>query len=168
MPAEHEGLELRAPAHVEESDSLRRMELVPRYGEHVDGNGLHVDLRLSGGLDRVRVENRALLLAYLGDLRDREQGPRLVVRPHRRDELRTLRGGQLGAELVEVDLPDAVHRQLHRLVSLRLEPPNGLEDGRMLHGCRDDLEVFAEPVRRAADRGVVGFRRAGGEDDLLW
>ena len=167
VPAEHEGLDLRALAHVHEADSLGGVELVTRDGQHVDGNGLDVDLRLSGGLHRVRVEDRAVFPAYLRDLRDREESPRLVVRPHRGDELRALRGGELGAQLVEVDLPDAVHRQLHRLVSLRLEPPNGLEDGRMLDGSRDDLEVFAEPVRRAADRGVVGFRRAGGEDDLL-
>ena len=37
----------------------------------------------------------------------------------------------------------------------------------MFDGRRDDLEVLAVVFGRAANRRVVGFRRTGGEDDLV-
>ena len=125
VAAEHERLQLRAAPNEEDAHALRRMELVPGDGKHVHGRPLHVERRLSGRLHRVGVDDGPALLGDLGDLADREHRARLVVRPHGGDE-RALRALQLGAQALEVDLPNVVHRQLHHLVALRLQSARGL------------------------------------------
>ena len=166
MPAEHERLQFRAAPHEEDAHALRRVELVPRDGEQVHRHLLHVQRRLAGRLHGVRMDDGAAFLGDLGDLADREHGPRLVVRPHRRDE-RALRAFQLGAQALQVNLPNAVDGQFHDLVPLRLQAAGGLEDGRMLHRRRDDLQFLAVPVRDAAQGRVVALRGAGREQHLV-
>ena len=107
-----------------------------------------------------------MLLGDLGDLADGEDCAGLVVGPHGGDE-GVLRALELGAEAVEVDLAHAVHGELDLLDALGLEAAAGLEDGGVLDGRGDHLEVLAEPVGGAADGGVVGLRGARGEVDLV-
>ena len=86
VPAQHEGLELRAPADVEDSNALGGVELVAGHREHVDRHLLHVDRDLSRDLHRVRMEDRPVRLADLRDLLNGKQNARLVVGPHDRDK----------------------------------------------------------------------------------
>ena len=117
------------------------------------------------------MEDRAARLADFGDFLDREDGSRLVVRPHRRDEdgaVCGLGGVDFCSKLVEVDLSDAVYRKFHCLEAECLEAADGLENRRVLDCCRYHLEVLAEPVGSAAYRGVVGLSCARSENDLFW
>ena len=60
--------------------------LCPGQRQHVDFGRFQVDRNLADRLHRVGVEQRAGVMGHLGELRDREDRPGLVVGPHdRRD-----------------------------------------------------------------------------------
>ena len=166
MAAEHERLELRTAAQIEDADALGGVELVSRDREHVHGNLLDVDRNLARDLDGVRMHRGAVFLGDFGDLLDGEDDARLVVRPHHGDE-GVLRALEFGAELVEVDLPDGIDGEFNFLVSLGFQTAGGLKHGGVFDGGGDDLHRLAIPVGCAADRGVVALRGAGGEVDFV-
>ena len=71
-----------AAAHIQRAHALRAVELVAGEREHVDIHRVHVDRDLAHGLHGVGVEEDALLVAELADLRDRLDHADLVVREH--------------------------------------------------------------------------------------
>ena len=125
---------------------------------------LDVDWDLARDLYGVRMQRRAALAADRRDLLHGEYHARFVVRPHDRDQRA---GGDGFAQLVQVEEAAGVHRQLDDFVPEGLEPTAGLQDGRVLHCGRNDPETRAGGLRSAADGGVVGLRRAGGEDHFV-
>ena len=166
VSAEHEGLDLRAAAQVEDADALGGVELVARDREHVHGDLPDVDRDLTRHLHGVRVHRGAELLGDFRDLPDGEDDARLIVRPHDGDE-GILRARERGAQRAEVDLADGVDGEFDLFVSEGPEASRGLEDGGVLDGGGDDFHRRAVPVGGAPDRGVVALRGAGGEVDLV-
>ena len=117
MPAEQEGLHLRAAPDVEDADALGGVELVAAHREQVNGRLLHVNGDLAGDLNRIRVQDRSPFLADRRDLVQREDNARLVVRVHDRDEDGTLPGGRdLAPEVVEVEVAEGIDAELDDLV----------------------------------------------------
>src|SRR6185437_8521047 len=75
-----------AVAHDERADALGGTDLVAGDGKESDGNFREVDRNLAERLNGVRVERDSCLATSCRELRDRLDGPDLVVHPHHADD----------------------------------------------------------------------------------
>ena len=142
------------------------LELVRAERDEVGTERLDVEVDVRRGLDRVDVEDEALARPDPGrDLGDRLDRADLVVGEHDRDEDRLVVEGRL--ELVGIDPPIAVDRQLDDLEPELLEVAQRVADGVVLDRRGHD-PVAARLARpgRALEREVVRLGPARGEDDL--
>ena len=81
-----EGTDLHTGADVKETDSLRSVDLVAAGTHHVDVKIIYVDRHMSVCLNRVGVEQNAMLLRDLANLFDRLDGSDLVICKHHGNE----------------------------------------------------------------------------------
>src|ERR1700724_1678351 len=79
--ADQVGNEPCSAIDVQRSDPLRRMQFVARKRKEVDWNATQVDVDLSDGLNRVRVEKSSFRAANFSGFFNRENGPGLIVGP---------------------------------------------------------------------------------------
>ena len=142
------------------------VHLVRRQRRQVDARRVDVERDLADALDRVDVEERALLLDDRADLLDRVDGADLVVGEHDRDQDRLV--GHRRSHRRRVDASVLLDRQVGDVEALFLEALAGVEHRLVLGLRRDDVvaAVLVE-LRGALDRQVVGLGRARGPDDLL-
>ena len=153
-------------AAVENADALLGMDLVSGQREHIDVLLFHVDLHIADGLDRIGVEQNAVLFADGADLRNGLNGADLVVGVHDGHQSGVLTDGILyllgGNETV------LVHRQVGDLKALFFQSGTGVQNGVMLEYGGDDV-LFAlgrHQLGGAFDGPVVRLGAAGGEVDL--
>ncbi len=152
---------------IEEADALGAVEFMGRCGQHIDVHGLYVDGQMADGLDRIRVEEDSALLTDRPDLRDRLDGPDLIVGGHDRDQAGVLPDRRL--QLPDIDDAVLMDRKKSHLESFLLQPLQGVEDGMVLkRGGNDVLFALSLSDLRSRPQGlVVGFAPAGGKEDLL-
>ena len=153
---------------IQRTDALGAVELVAREREHVGAERLDVDREPGRPGDRVDEEQaalRALLAHDLSDLGDRLDRADLVVRQLDRDDGRPLR--DCCGDVIGIDAPVAVDRQLHDLEPELLEVLERVQDGVMLHRARHDpmAAALARP-RGALQREVDCLRATAREHDL--
>ena len=139
MPSKHERLYLGSLAAIEDADSLRSMEFVPRHREHVDRDFLHVHRNLPRHLDGVSVENGTILATQVGNPFHRKDHSRLVIGPHDRDQLRAFRIRKFVFKRDDIKIAELIDPYLHHLMTRSLEPIAGLQNCRMLDRGGDDL-----------------------------
>ncbi len=100
------------------------------------------------------------------DLRDRLDGPDLVVCGHHRDE-----DGPVGDRVLDVarvNAAELVDREIGDPAALLLERPAGVENRVVLDRGGDDMvPALPEGCRHPLDRPVVSLTAAGGKGDLL-
>src|SRR5688572_2075378 len=154
------------PAHVEGAHTLRTVHLVRRDRGQVGLRLGHVERHLADGLDGVGMQQDALLLRDRPDLGRRLQHADLVVGRHDRDQDRLV--GDRGAQILDVDPPVLLHREIGDAVALLLELLAGVDHRLVLDHTGDDvIALLAIHLGDALDRQVVGLGRAAREDDLL-
>ena len=154
--------------HVQRADALRAVELVAREREQVAVERLDVDREPGGGGHGIDHEQAALRALLADDLADRRHGLEradLVVRELDRDDGRPL--VDRGSDVIRIDAPVPVDRQLDDLEAELLELLQRVEDGVMLDRARHDpvAAALAGP-RGALEREVQRLRAAAGDDDL--
>ena len=127
---------------------------------------LDIEVDVRRRLDRVDVERDALARPDpRRDLGDRLERPDLVVGEHHGDEDRLVVERRL--ELVGVDAPVPIDRQLDDLEAELLEVAQRVPDRVMLDRRRHDpVAVRLAGPRGALQREVVRLGAAGREDDL--
>ena len=81
-----QGRQLPAPADVKRPDPFGGVKFVPRHGEKIHPQFLHVHLDLAHALGGVGMQRHAGLPGDGGDLGDGRQGPGLVVGVHDTDQ----------------------------------------------------------------------------------
>lgn len=105
-------------------------------------------------------------LGQLSKLDHREDRSGLVVRRHDRDDRHAR--GEGGLISVEVEPAVAIHRDPMHLDAARLLKVGAKrQHGRMLDCGSHDLCALRHHLERREDRGVVAFRPARGEGDLV-
>ena len=165
-PAGRGGGEARPAPDPECAGALRAVELVRRDREQIDAERGHVDRQLAGRLHGVGVEQGAVPVRDVGQLRDRLHRADLVVGVHHGDERRVAGDGRLQSRrLDDAGRPGRQQRRRPAPPGQRLQR---VENRFVLDRGGD--EVTASVRRRrlgdAADRQVVGFRSAAREDDV--
>ncbi len=169
VAADQQRADRHAAANEQGAHPLGRVQLVARKRQHVDV--LHVDRQvdrqLAHRLGRVGVEDdvRVGLLGDPGELFDREDHARLVVRVHDRDEQRI--AAQRADKISHVEIPLAIDRQEGHVVAAALEVFADLEDRRVLDRRGDHVAPIGVRLGRAPDGHVVAFGGAGREDDFV-
>ena len=148
---------------VQDADAFGGVQLVSRHGEKIHLQRLHVHGDLAHALGRVGVEGHTRFPGNLANLPNGRQRPGLIVGVHDADQDGVR--GQCPAYLIRVYSPGAVHRQDGEAKPLRLKIPARRQHRRMLRGTGDDTPA-AVMGGHAFDNGIVGLRRAAGEDDL--
>ncbi len=154
----------RAP-DVERAHPFRTVHLVGRDAHEIRSPLVDTNGHAPDGLHGIGVKQDPSLAAQPSDLRDRLNGPDLVVRRHHRNEDGV--GTQGPGDLVRGD--DAVRSDADDgdLESLALDRPRRLEHGRMLDRGRHQVTAArARHARRAPHGEVVRLRRPGGEHDV--
>ena len=141
---------------------------MPLQAEHVHAELVHVRVQLFKGLDRVSVEQDAFihLIDLPADLRQRHDAAGLVVHVHdgNEDGVR----GQRGAQRVHIERAVAVDRKIDYVRTLSCERFAVAQDGRMLHGRRDDASaLLSAAVPDAPQHRRVAFRAAGREEHFV-
>ena len=151
---------------------------MPRAGEKIDvpeiveqnvfralgGKG---DRNLGNGLCRVRVEQdfRVGLFRDSGQIGDREQNARFVVRVHDRNQQRVSRF-QSSHEIGLVQPTMTVHREVRHSVAAAFHFLTDRKNGRMFHGGRDDVFSVRVGGGRAENHVVIALGGAGREKYL--
>ena len=125
-----DGDHLRALPDVEGADPLGSVHLVGGRRQEADPVVVDRQRDLPDGLDAVDVEGNPPLLGDSPDLGDRHDGPDLAVRVHDGDEDRVRPEGT--PDVVGVDEPVSVHRQVCYLEACALESLAGAEHGVVL------------------------------------
>ncbi len=82
----HDRHQVDAFAHIKESNSFRRIELVPGHGQSLYRRFLHVHRHLRSHLHCIRVEEDSLFRTDLCHFFYRLHGADLIVRPHERND----------------------------------------------------------------------------------
>ena len=151
--------------HVERSDALRAVYLVPGEGQEVHVEVDRIHRHLPDRLGRVGVEEGAVVVGYPHQFPDGLDRPGLVVRHHDGDE-ESLRADQ-ALEIGRVDPAGAVHRQERDAKPELLKPPAGLDDRGVLGRGGDDLPSYPIPAGKgkALDHRVVRLGAGAGEGD---
>ena len=80
------GSKLQPLPDIKEAHALGAVELVGAGAEHVDMKLIHVDGLVAVGLDRVRMEQDAVLLCHFADLPDGLDGTDLIIGEHHGDQ----------------------------------------------------------------------------------
>src|SRR6185312_8010773 len=152
-------------ADVEGAGALRSIELMGGNRHDVDVVFVDVDRNLTDRLYAVGVEQDALLAANLPDFGNGLDDADLVVAVHDGHENRFI--GDRFPQHVEVDESVAFDGQVGDAVAVLLELLAGVEDRFVFRYRRDNvIPFFGVHLGDALDREIVGFGRAGGEDDF--
>ena len=152
---------------IQHAHALGAVELVAGQGQHVDVLLLHVDVQVARRLHRVGVEQHALLVAHLANLRDGQDRADLVVGVHDGHQTSVLPDGL--RHLLGGDGACGTHVQQRHLKALFFQLLQCVQHRVVLEGGGDDVILalsLADP-RRRDDGLVVGLAAAGGERDLL-
>ena len=160
------GQDVGSVAEEQRADALRALELVGGDRHEVSPERANVKLHIRSGLHGIDVEQHATVAADLfGDLGDRLDRAHLVVGEHDRDQDRAV--GDRRVQLVRVNPPVAIHRQLDDLEPELLEIAQRMPDGVVLDRRGHDpmTTALARPCR-ALEGEVVRLGPAGCEDDL--
>src|SRR5580704_3685837 len=155
-----------AAANVKRADALGAVNFVAADGQHVDVVLLDVHRNLADSLHAVGGKENAMFLGDFADFGDGINDADFVVGVHDGDE----DGGRAdgGFQLIQVDAPILLHRQIGDFEAVFFEALAGVEDSFVLDGLGDDVvALFAEHFRDALDHQVVGFGCAAGENDLF-
>ena len=139
-----------------------------RHRKEINVDILHIDRDFPDRLHGVAMEQHAPLAADLADLLDREDHPRLIIRPHDRYECRFV--CDEAAQRVRFDDTLIVHGKIGHLDPLFLEEFTGRKDRWVFDFGRDDvvlvaIEDLVDPHR--FEDPVVGLGRARCEDDIV-
>ena len=151
---------------VERADPLRALELMGGDRQHVGAERLDVDVDVRRRLDGIDSEQHVAMGPHAAtDLGDRLDRPDLVVGEHDRDEDRLV--VDRSVELVRIDSPITIDRQLDDLEAEPLEIAERVADGMVLDRRGDDSMPAGLAGPSGAFEGeVVRLRAAGREDDL--
>ena len=151
---------------IQRADALGSLELVGADRDQVGAERGHVEVDVRGRLDRIDVQQDALVgTDAFRDLADGLDRADLVVREHDRDEDRAVREG--GLELVGIHAAVPVDRQLHDLEPELLEVAQRVAD-RVVLDRRGDDPVAARLARPggALEREVAGLGASRRDDDF--
>ena len=165
-PAVLLGQDVGAAPDPQRPGALRALGLVGRQRDEVRAERVDVEVEPRRRLDGVDMEQEpAPRPDDRRDLGDRLDRADLVVREHDRDEDRAV--GDRALDVLGVDAPVAVDRDLDDLEAELLEVLERVADGVVLDGRRHDA-VSARPAgpRGALEREVVGLGAAAREHDL--
>jgi len=155
-----------APPNVQRANALGPVNLVRRDRSQIHVVVDHVERNLACRLHRVRVEQHALLMTELSDFANRLQNADLIVRRHDRNQDRF--AGHRVLQLVHVDQPVGLHRQIGHAESVFLQALAGIQHALVLGHLSDDVvALLAIHLGHALDRKVVAFGGAGGEHNLF-
>ena len=158
----------RAVTDHDRADALRPVDLVRADGHEVNAPSQRLERHFAERLYRVDMEKR-LGTAAFDPLCDRFGGldrARFVVDRHDADKDRFV--SQKAVERFEVNDTVAVDRRVLYIIAQLGKSFRALVDGGMLHrGDDDPVAATFERLSCAEQYGVVGFRSAGGEDDIL-
>src|SRR5208282_4139983 len=153
-------------AHLQRARAFRPIQLVPGDGRDVDVHLVDVDRNLADRLHGVGMEDHAAFAAQLADFRDWLQYADFVVGRHDRDQDRLVVHGAL--QVVEVDQPIFLHRQIGHAKAEFLQMLAGVEHGLVFSNLSDDVvALLAVHFGNTFDGEVVAFGGARGEDDLF-
>src|SRR5664280_2915601 len=150
----------------ERPHALGPLELVGRHCQQIYVQRPQVDIDVRRGLDRIDVDQDALVATYQRRyLRDRLDCADFVVGEHDTDQDRLGRNGRL--DVVRIDTAVAIHRQLHDLETELLEIADSVADRVMLdRACDDPVAASLAGPGRTLEGEIVGLSAAGREDDL--
>ena len=178
MPADEERPDARAAPHEQKPHPLRSVKLMPRAGEEIDVPEVlekqvfralrgERDRDLRDRLRRVRVEQnfRVGLFRDAGQIGDREQNARFVIRVHDRNQQRISRL-QRAHKIGFAQASLTVHREVRHAVAAAFHFLADRKNGRMLHGGRDDVLPVLVGGRRAENHVIIALGRAGGEKNF--
>ncbi len=137
-----------------------------RQRQQVDAERPDVHRDLAHRLHRVGVHQGPVLVGNRRERRDRLDGADFIVRVHHGDE-RCVAGYGV-AEAIDRNNPCVVDREERRAPAAPGERLEGIEDRLVLDAAGDEMTPSRpfESLGGAADREVVGFGAAAGEDDL--
>ena len=159
-----DGDHLGSAANVERRHALGPVDLVRGARQKVDPPALEINGNLAERLDGVHVEGDAV------GARDGPDGGNGLDRPHLAVGVHHADGEGVGPEgaldVIGIDHAVFVHRQIRHGDAESLQGLGRAQHGVMLDPGGDEV---ARPLGRhqALHGEVVGFRSAGGEDDLL-
>ena len=138
---------------------------MPGDGEKVDAEPVDLNRDLPDRLGGVGMHERSLGMRRRGDIRDRHDGARLVVREHDRHDGRV--APKPGLKLIEQHASRRIDRDAIDLEATAFEPDAGRFDRRMLDDRGHQVSPALDCLENAADRKIVRLRSARGEDHLL-
>ncbi|KAG6546487.1 hypothetical protein Mapa_012036 [Marchantia paleacea] len=156
----------RSPPQIDGTDSLGTINLVRTDGHQINLHLVDVDGHLACSLGSIRVEKDLMLATYLSNFLDWLYNPNLVVHKHDRHQSSIGSNGCL--QLLEIDEPILLHREVGDIEPFLLQVTAGVKHALVLRLRGDDvlLLVLVE-VSDSLDRDVVGFGCSRGEDDFL-
>ena len=143
-------LQPHAAADVQHAHPLRGVQLVPRHGQQIDAEFLHVQRQLARGLGGVGMQQHAFGPCESGDLPDGLQRADLVVGVHDADQIGPFRDHL--SHSVGIDAAAAVHRHDGDAAAEPLEEFARLGRGGMLHGADDDVRPAAQRPKTPRSR----------------
>ena len=125
---------------VEETDSLRTVQLMSAGAEHIDVALIYIDRHLAISLHCIGVEQNAVFLCDLTDLFDRLNGSDLIVCKHNRDQDRI----RTDCFLQFIKLYDTIfiYIKVSDLIAALLQIFTGMQNCMMLDLCGDDVFSF--------------------------
>ena len=162
-PSHNQRLHRCAAAYIEDSDSLRTIQLVPGDAQHIATDARHINRHFAGRLHSVGVKPDVGLGGDPPNLLDQLNHAGLIVGHHDRDQARIRT--QRGAHIVGIHPATTVNGKIGHSRALRLGALAGAENGVMLDGAGDHVVVLGD---QAEDGLVVALGATTVEDDLRW
>src|SRR5918993_655525 len=166
-------LEQRSPAYVEQADTFGSVELVSRQREQIDAESVDVQWQGAGRLHGVGMKRNAAVAGNRGNVLERLNRTRLIVRVHDGDQARLW--PHRGGDCPGIDDAPAIRRHIRRGEPLLLQGLRRVQHRVVLDGSGDD--VRHRVTLREREPGtpsdttqceVIALGRATGEDDLTW
>ena len=155
-----------ALADIQRTHALGAMELVAGKAQHIDVLFLHIDVQVTGSLNGIGVEGHTGLLADGADLGNGQDGADLIVGIHGGHQAGIRPNGIL--HLLGGDIVALVHIQQLDFKTFLFQLLQGVQHGMVLKsGGNNVLLALLLSQTGGGNNGlVVGFRSAGGEDNL--
>ena len=137
----YKGTDLDTFTDVEETDSLRSVDLMSTGAEHINVKLIYIDRDLSECLNSVCMEQDSMLMCDLSDLFQRLKSTDLIVCSHNRDQDGLRCNGFL--KLIQINESVLIYIQICDLrTALFFKVFTGMKDGMMLNLCCDDVVTF--------------------------
>ena len=165
MAAAQKRTEAHAPADIENTDAFRRMEFVAGQGKHVHRQFLKIDWHLSNSLHSVCVEQDTALMGKTRHLFNGKDIACLIIGKHAGDK--GCVGGKRLQVFISVKRALLINRKPCDTVALPLPELHRVQNGWMFNTGCDDMPFFGRILHRRPDGGIVGFRSARREEDLI-